>query len=242
MLKTTTPVCFCIFLAFGAAAQKVENVNATLEGEKVSITYDLNYDDPTQPFKVALYSSHDNYTQPLSFLSGDYGDHVVPGKARRVVWDVKNALPPNFDSEINIKIRITKTEPEVAKISVRPLDRSIYKKGSTIEMHWSGGRPGEKLTIELLKNNVVRNKIAENVSNTHRYSWIMPKKSKAGKGYSLRVTHASKPTEFTDSQVFAIRPAFPLLAKTLPVIGAAAIFLWPKPPPDDVLPGPIRPD
>jgi hypothetical protein len=47
-------------------AQTVENINTKFDGEKIIITYDLNYSDPAEKFTVNLYSSHDNYNRPLT--------------------------------------------------------------------------------------------------------------------------------------------------------------------------------
>ena len=67
-------------------AQSLEKVNASFDGDKVIITYNLSNPSPDEKFKVALYSSHDNYARPLSLVTGDVGESVHSGTGNRVVW------------------------------------------------------------------------------------------------------------------------------------------------------------
>ena len=237
-----------MILTFAASAQKVENLRTTFDGEKVIVQYDLNHNNPAQVFKVTLYSSHNNYAHALTSLSGDVGEHVIPGKDRKIIWDARNSLPADFDQEITIKIKIslvaagTSTAAETGALKIRSFDRSAYKKGSTIELHWSGGKPGDKINIELLKNGEVKQKIGGNVNNTHKFAWVVPKKGEGGKGYSIRVSPAGKPAEFSSSSDFAIKPQVGLGIKALPILVAGAIIMLLPDPPDDVLPGPTKPD
>ena len=218
----------CFLLPWVATGQSVENVRTTFDGEKIVITYDLIYSDPAQKFKVTFYGSHDNYQRPLSLLSGDFGDDVLPGKNNKVTWDAKNSLSGDFDKEIAIQVKATKVAPPVAavKLSMKPFDQSVYKKGRTIVVRWVGGNPDDKLNIELFKNDQVNHRIAEKVDNTGRYEWAMPSSVHAGKEYLIRIYNSNQPTELSNSQLFNIKPRTPLIVKVLPVLGVgAAIFL-----------------
>lgn len=222
------------------------------------ITYDLNATEAGQKFKVSLFSSHDNYTQPLALLTGDAGDNVLPGKNHRVTWDVKNSVPPDFEGEIRIKVKAARLVPvpepikteAASKLVIKPLIQNSYKKGSTIEMSWAGGLAGDKLIIELLKGGEVRQKIAEKANSPQTWSWRVPKDMKAGKDYVVSVTNSSRGGDRATSQVFSIKPKIPLLLKIAPVIavgGALAFLGGSKPPPDPGtspidLPGPVKPN
>jgi hypothetical protein len=85
-------------------AQTLEKLTATFDGEKMIVTYNLAYADASQKFKVALYSSHDNFKQPI-MVTGDAGENVLPGAAKRAVWDAKRTLPADFDGDIQIKLK-----------------------------------------------------------------------------------------------------------------------------------------
>ena len=245
---------FCLSGFLSTRAQTIANVISSYDGEKMVITYDLNATEAGQKFKVSLFSSHDNYTQPLTLVTGDAGDNVLPGKSHRVTWDVKNSVPPDFEGEIRIKVKATlveaiKTEA-VSKLVIKPLIQNTYKKGNTIAVSWTGGQAGDKLIIELLKGGEVQLKIAEKANSTQTWSWIVPKDTKAGKDYVLQVTNSSRNGDRATSQVFSIKPKIPLLLKIAPVIavgGALAFLGGSKSSPDPGtsaidLPGPVKPN
>lgn len=218
----------CFLLPWVAAGQSIENVRTSFDGEKMVITYDLVYSDPAQKFKVTFYGSHDNYQRPLSLLSGDFGDNVLPGKNNRVTWDAKNSLSGDFDKDIAIQVKATKVAPPVAavKLSMKPFDQSVYKRGRSIIVRWVGGNPGDKLSIELFKSNQVTHKIADKVDNTGRYDWTMPNSVRAGKEYLIRISNSDQPTELSNSQLFTIKPRTPFIVKVLPILGVgAAVYL-----------------
>ena len=249
---------FCIAGFISVRAQTVANVISSYDGEKMVITYDLNATDAGQKFKVSLFSSHDNYTQPLALLTGDAGDNVLPGKNHRVTWDVKNSVPPDFDGEIRIKVKAAPLVPVLepikteaaSKLVIKPLIQNSYKKGSTIDVSWAGGQAGDKLLIELLKGGEVQQKIAEKANSKQTYSWLMPKDTKAGKDYVVRITNSSRSQDMATSQMFSIKPKIPMLLKVVPVvvIGAVVYFITggSKPAKDPAtasdLPGPVKPN
>jgi hypothetical protein len=233
-------------------SQKLENLRASFDGEKMVITYDLLFADPAQKFRVTLYSSHDNYARPLSLVTGDVGESVAPGVTNRVVWDVRNSLPPNFDAEVTIKIKTSKAAAaDVVKLSLKPFDKSVYKKGESVAILWVGGSSSDQVNIDLLKGSKVVKRVVEKTPNAQRYTWQIPKNEKAGKGYVLRVSSATTTTELSNSQFFVIKPRIPLIVKILPVVvigGVVAVLAGKKgggPANDDTeedLPGPVKPN
>jgi hypothetical protein len=231
--------------------QTLENVKASFDGEKMVITYDLGFTDTNQKFKVALFSSHDSYGRPLSFVTGDVGEAVHIGKTNRVVWDVRNTLPADFEGEITIKIKTSKVvaPASATKLSLKPLDKNTYKKGQSIEVRWLGGNPDEKVNIELFKGNDLKLRVAEKIGNTQHFTWTIPKGGVVGKEYILRISNAANATELSNSQFFAVKPKVPLLLKIAPVlvVGGVVAFLSGSKSPKDApviveeLPGPVKP-
>ncbi len=225
-------------------SQTLDNVKASFDGDKVIITYDLNNADVNQKFKVGLYSSHDNYNNPISFGTGDIGENVLPGKLKRVVWVVKNSLPLDFDNDITIKVKATKMVA-ASKLAIKPLPKNAYKSGQSIDVQWQGGRPTDKINIALYKDGVMNQKLGENLNNNQTYKWSVPKGLK-GKGYSL---HVSDGSDQSTSQVFSIKPKVPLLYIIVPVVvvGGVVALLGggsetpPTTVPSSDLPGPIKP-
>lgn len=230
-------------------AQTLENINASFDGERVTVSYVLNHTEANQKFIIALYSSHDNFTQPIQVI-GDAGENVMPGTAKRVVWHAKSVLPSEFDGDIRIKIKATKMA--APQLVFEPLALTTYKKGRTISMKWTGGFASDKVTIELYKNNVNNLLVADKIDNSASYDWKMPKGVK-GKNYMLRVSNAAQPDEQADSQVFRVKPRTPFIVKILPILvaGGLAVFLSGDNPGEggtpggpsgyDQLPGPVKP-
>lgn len=205
-------------------AQSVENINASFDGEKITVSYVLNYSEVSQKFKIELYSSHDNYSQPLQ-VTGDAGENVLPGRTKLVVWNAKESLPSDFDADVRIKIKAIKMAAPA--LAFEPLELKTYKKGRTISMKWTGGYRSDKVTIELQKNKVIDQRVAELIDNNGAYEWKMPKNVK-GKNYQLVLTNASqKSSEPITSDEFRVKPRTPFIVKILPVLvaGVVAVIL-----------------
>ncbi len=225
-----------------AYGQTLENVKASFDGEHMVISYDLNNPDANQKFKIALYSSHDNYTTPIANNTGDIGENVLPGKSKKVVWTVRNSLPSDFDKDITMKVKASKVVV-VSKLALTPLSKTAFKNGQSVDVQWQGGKPTDKINIALYKDGALQQKVAENVSNNKSYTWSVPKGVK-GKGYSL---HISDATDQSTSQVFSIKPKLPLLYIIVPVVlvgGLVAILAGggtETTTTESDLPGPVKP-
>src|SRR4051812_7433467 len=89
-------LCFC----YPAVAQKLTNVRATIDSatNTVNILYDLQGAMEGQLYQVNLYSSHNNFSSPLSFVNGDVGDGITPGTDKQIVWQPKELL--NFNGQL----------------------------------------------------------------------------------------------------------------------------------------------
>jgi hypothetical protein len=242
-------LCLLLF-SYAITGQTLTNLKASFDGEKMVVTYDLNYSDPNQKFKVNFYSSHDNYGRALSLISGDAGESVSPGQGNRVVWDVKNTLPADFEADIRIKIKASRAGG-AAKLATKPLEKTSYKAGQSVTLQWAGGTPGGKVNIGLYKGDERQMQVADGVSNSGEFKWLVPKKGVKGKGYTLRVSSAGNDVDLSNTQAFAVKPKVPLYLIIIPVaalaVGGAAIALSgggdpPPPPADEDLPGPVKPN
>lgn len=131
-------------------------------------------------------------------------------------------------------------------ITVEVSERSSYKRGSTLEMAWSGGIPTDKLNVELLRDTVVQQKIAENLNNTQKFSWSIPMNIKPCDNYVVRVTKADSSEVISMTQPFIIKRKIPLLLKVIPIAAIGAVFVIVATRSDsstsDDLPTPIKPN
>ena len=213
------PCLALLFFCGSLAAQKIENVKATINGDDIIITYDLSGKEG-QEFKINLYISNNNFSRPLIKASGDIGSKITPGKDKRVVWNAKNELP-EYKGDLIIEVRgeagMVATLKPLAFLS--PAGGSI-KRGKLMNISWTGGTPGETVELSLFKGGEVKEKISEQ-SNNGVYSWQVPKKTKSG-SYQLKLTGNS--SGFAMSTNFKIKPRTPFIVKLLPfvVVGAVA--------------------
>jgi hypothetical protein len=208
--------CFNLVQIPVSLAQQLTNLRTFFNGERVVITYDLEATDDDEHYRIDLFSSHDNYTEPLTHVTGNVGYNVIAGKGHRVIWDALNALPIGFNREVTIKIKGT------VQLAVDALPQTTYKRGGDLWLQWHGGIPEDKVNIVLVRDNEDYRTLAEGVSNSRTYSWKIPTSLRAGKDYAIRVTKADDPAELSKSNTFAIKPRIPIWAKGLVVVGVGA--------------------
>ncbi len=220
------------------SAQTFENVIAVAQGNKVLITYDLLNPRSDEVFAVELYGSHDNYSSPIKFVTGDVGSSVRPGLSKRIEWSVEAELK-KYKGDITFELR---AKPIMAKLTFRsPFVDGKVRRGKNVVIQWTGGSSMQQVKLNLYQGELLVAPIAETL-NSGLYSWSVPKSLKKGKNYNLRLTSGA---ETVNSPVFSIKSRTPFIVKVLPVLigGAAAYyFLAPPPPTETLLPPPPEPD
>jgi hypothetical protein len=214
-----------LLLSIPLAAQRIENIKAEVfgEGEKVVITYDINGASQGQKFRVSIYGSHNNFSSPLTLVSGDVGrnQEVPAGQHKRIEWSAKDELK-DFSGDITFEVR---AELIAAVFQIRnPVPGGKFKRGKTAEISWSGGSAGENVRLDLMKGGVVALQIAA-TQNQQRYSWAIPKSLAKAKDYQIRLSGESGSAT---SANFAIKSKTPFIVKALPFLaaGVAAYFIF----------------
>lgn len=209
------------------SAQTFENVNATFQGNKVLITYDLIAAQQDQPYAVEIFGSHNNYTAPINVFTGDAGNNVKPGANKKVEWDVLAELK-TFKGEITFELR---GKPVILKLNFKsPVTGGSVRRGKTSSVQWLGGTPDQQVKLELYKNGQFVSVLSDR-PNSGDFDWAVPKEMEKGEGFTLKLTSGQ---ESVSSGAFAIKSKIPLALKIAPVVlvGAAiAIFFDTEPPP-----------
>jgi formylglycine-generating enzyme required for sulfatase activity len=104
-------ILFALVCSIFAADPVVSNVQAKQrEGSRlVDITYDVA--DPDSPtLTVYLKVSPDGgktWKGPLELVSGDVGQHIAPGTAKRLVWDAGKEMANQFGTKFRYKIWVS---------------------------------------------------------------------------------------------------------------------------------------
>jgi Ser-Thr-rich glycosyl-phosphatidyl-inositol-anchored membrane family len=223
-MKSTIIGLFALLMVSNLQGQTITNVLSSFDGEKITVSYNLQSKITSQRFNVSVFGSHDGYTQPLVVI-GDAGENVNPGNGKKLTWDAKRYLPSSFNEDVQIKIKAI-PQVELAALTFQPLALKTYKKGRSISLQWSGGNPTDKLTLELYKNASQDRVIANSISNRGSYDWKIPQDVK-GKNYSFRLVNSTNPALQNESEKFTVKSRTPVAAIVVPVVvvGAGIAYL-----------------
>jgi hypothetical protein len=131
---------FLVNLPFYTNAQEVKNIRVTQTENNVNVLYDLAGEGQT--FKVDLFYSVDdgqNWKGPLKGVSGDAGEHILPGNNKQITWNVLSE-PGLAEGYLQFKVIAETTEmPFQEKAESKPaqipdLQLRKYKTGKTISL------------------------------------------------------------------------------------------------------------
>ena|SRR5882762_596961 len=225
-------------MAFSGVVQAQDIIikRVELENEKVYLFYNLIDSTRGRNYTVNLYSSRDNFINPLQKLQGDVGLEVVPGNDRKIEVNVKEEFGAAFEGKLAFELRAKVYIPFIRLDGFN--DYKKFKRGKPYELHWSGGRPQNVLNFELYRG---ENKITAftNIANAGKYNLVFPPDTKPGSNYRFRISDSKNRDEIVNTGAFTIARKFPLLLKALPVIavGGALYFVTkPKPQCEGCLP------
>ena len=97
---------FLFFLGSGdCVAQTLTIKNVYTKGGDVILTYDLEDDDASHRFSLQLYSSKDNFIEPLLGVEGDVGIDQTVGRGKRIVWHAKEELGAYYKGAMSLEIK-----------------------------------------------------------------------------------------------------------------------------------------
>jgi hypothetical protein len=164
------------FFSNASEAQSVKNIEAKVLDDIIVVTYDLNGSED-QVFNVNIYSSKDNFETPLTLVTGDVGQNVVPGNKKRIEWLAKNELG-DFEGNLIFEVRAFLPEPAFDPLEFVGFNLTEIKSGKSYRIQWKGGKPKEKIDILLYEDGKQQSKIAQ-VDNSGKYLFKIPKGSKS---------------------------------------------------------------
>lgn len=201
---------------YSGYCQKLQITRLELVNDQLVVHYLIDDANPNNEYLVTLYSSKDNFSAPLSKVSGDAGQEVKPG-SKKISWNIRSEYG-DFAGPLSVEVRANVFIP-FARIKSASLN-SKYKRGKNLSFEW---RPGNTnpVHIELFRGST-RKSGELNHPNNGSYSTQLDKGLKPGKDYRLKVTDSKTPSEFVYTENFKIKRKFPLLLKLIPFAGLAA--------------------
>ena len=135
-----------LFFCLSTQAQTIEINKMEIKDKKIHISYNIEDDNPNNEYLVTVYSSVDNFSAPLTKLSGDVGQEVKPGM-NIAIWDIVDEFG-SFQGSISLEVRAMVFVPFARLRNFN--DGSKYKRGKSYDLEW---RPGNTnpVHIELYK-------------------------------------------------------------------------------------------
>ncbi len=229
-----------IFLAliapFWVQAQKITDISITEEGDKYKISYMLTGDFPEQTFEVLIYTSVDEFKQPLQQITGDVNrKNIRPGK-KEALWDAKKEYKM-YEGSFQLKI----VANIISNYSITaPSKGDVLKRGKNFQISWSGFKPGTPVKIMLTDPSGDTREIA-GYETGNSYMWKV--KGKPGKGATIKVAAVDDASASAKSSTFEVKRAIPLAAQLGTAAGVAGVAAWYilKPPVLEPLPEPPGP-
>lgn len=207
-----------ILLVNVSYAQQIENLVPTLAGNNIEISYDLIGPEGTT-YDLQLYSSIDNFTTPLKYVSGDIGEEIASGTNKKVIWEARKELTElgTMAGEITFEISGNPTPPPFNVSS--PKAGQTLRRGKSVQLEWQS-RSESQFRVDLYQSGTVIDRIGT-LPNSGTYNWNIPKSVGKGKGYELLFTSTQDLTKSFKSPQFIIGPQIGSGLK----IGVAAILV-----------------
>src|SRR6478736_7253173 len=85
--------CFVTAVSVQSVAQNLDIDFIEFTNRNIVVHYTLDDGaNSNRQFLVQLYSSQDNFTVPLTRVSGDFGTEVSSGFDKKIVWDITKEL------------------------------------------------------------------------------------------------------------------------------------------------------
>jgi len=201
-----------------ALAQSIELDFIELVGRNVVVHYNLDDGaNSTRQFLVQLYCSQDNFTTPLTRVSGDVGAEVMAGFDKRITWDITKELG-TFRGNISFQLR---GRVYVPFVKLKDMDNNrVFKRGKNYPLNWTSGNLSGQVNIELFNKSGERIWGENNVPNVGKFDWYVQGNIRKGNDYRLKFSNAKDRNDVVYSQPITIKARLPLLVKA----GAIAVL------------------
>jgi len=199
-----------------ANAQVFVIAKAERQGDNIVLYYELTDSINNRAYTINVYTSLDNYINPLTRVTGDVGLEIKPGGNRKIIWNAKEELGASFDGEVALEVRGKIYIPFVKLDGFG--DYQKFKRLRNYKITWTGGRGNSVLNFDLYRG---EKKITTfpNIANVGQYTLRLDGNVRPGKNYRLKVSDAKNKDDVVWTENFTIKRKTPLLLKMLPILG-----------------------
>ena len=92
-------------LSVSSIAQDLNIKKIELENEKVYLYYDLIDTLPDRVYSVNVYSSRDNFINPLNSVTGRLGLEIKPGLNNKIEVNARDEFGVEFEDKVAFEVR-----------------------------------------------------------------------------------------------------------------------------------------
>ncbi|SMG25252.1 hypothetical protein SAMN05661096_01543 [Marivirga sericea] len=204
-------------------SQRIEIERMFFKDSKVHVLYNLLDDSLGRAYQVRLYCSKNNYASPLKEVKGAVGIDLYPGGNKELIWDPFAEYGVNFNDKIALEVR---GRVYIPFVRLDDFNYESLKRGKEYLLRWSGGSSSTILDIDLYKGDV-KIETFPDVANVGSYDLILPKNTKPGEGYRLRISDQENIDDIVFSRVFEVKRKIPLIFQIAPlaIAGGGVYFL-----------------
>lgn len=213
-----------LITGYKAQSQQVEITNIEYTDNKVEVTYNLLDSIVGRYYTIRLYSSKDNFLNPLEKVSGEVGMEIKPGSTKKITWDASHELGSSFKGKVALELRGRVFVPFINMEGFE--DIQVMKRKRDYNIIWTGGRPQNILNFNLYKGEQKVQTFA-NIANVGHYKLQLPAHTKPGKDYRFVIADTKNKDEVVRTGQFRIKRKVPLIIKIVPaaiVAGAIVYF------------------
>ena len=207
-------------LPFFGYSQEVQITNIQLKGTDVVLTYNLIDERIDRSYSIHMYSSLDNYIQPLELVSGDVGIDIPVGGNKRITWSAQDELGMEFNKGLKIEVKGQIYVPFIELDGIT--EDMVLKRGNPTDIRWTGGRGDNILSVDLYQGDKLVRSFGE-LPNTGKSTLKIPKNVPPGKDYRYRISDERNRDEVVYSPSFEVRRKYPLGIK---LGGGAALSVF----------------
>lgn len=205
LVNSVTPI-----LAQEFTIKKVE-----VTPENIILHYDLIDTIKARTYSIYVYSSQDQFINPLKIVKGDVGFAVKPGANKKIIWNSKEELGSTFNGDVEIEVRGKVYIPFIKFEGFQ--DNQIIKRGKARTFAWSGGGRQNILNFNLYKGeNLIY--VIPNVANSGSYDILLPTSIKPGKEYHFIVSDSKNKDQMMKTPTFTVKRKIPLGLKLFPLV------------------------
>lgn len=213
-----------LFTCHFSMAQECTITRIALNGDQLTIFYDLNDTVPDRLYSIKLFSSHNAYKSDMLKVNGDVGLEIKPGKIKKIIWNIGEELGAEFKGELALQIRGKIYTPFIQLDSFP--DTRFVKRGKLNTIKWEGGSENDRLSFVLYQNNEMIEEIGTIGNIKKEYKFKIPVHVKPGEGYRLLVHDTKKTDKAVQTEVFEVKRKVSRFWKyTWVIAGGIGIYL-----------------